>query len=65
MNNEFESLSIDSLKALLVTHQTELEKALLDGVTWQKAQKKRKLVTELSILIHKRSCANPAESETR
>jgi hypothetical protein len=65
MDNEFLKLDVEEMRNLLVKHQADLEKALIDGASWKEVQKQRKLITELSILIDKRSSADPAEREVR
>jgi hypothetical protein len=54
------------LQSLFDQHQRDLNTALLEGAEWKDVQEKRKLVTELSIvLFHRTVSSNPAEFNTR
>ena len=64
MNTNFWSQDLDSLKALHATCSKELEAALLEGMDWKQLEEKRRLVTQLSIVIDRRTKGipqNPAE----
>jgi hypothetical protein len=54
MQTDFNKLSLPELKALYLKADEELRAALLDGASWEQAQEKRTIVTELAIHIHKR-----------
>ncbi|RYF83719.1 MAG: hypothetical protein EON98_10045 [Chitinophagaceae bacterium] len=63
---ELWKLDTDALKLMYDQHQKELKEALLEGTDWKEVQDKRKLVTELSIILYHRTIStNPAEFNTR
>ena len=67
MEKNLLNLDTAALKALYEKHLQELSAALLSGVDWRDTgvQDKRKLLTELSKLLDKRSTNNPAEYANR
>ena len=63
---ELWKLDTDALKLMYDQHQKELKEALLEGIDWKEVQDKRKLVTELCIILYNRTIStNPAEFNTR
>lgn len=65
MDNELWSLDLDSLKSMYATQTEKLAKALLEGSDWDALNEQRILVTQLSIVIERKSSGvvdNPAEN---
>lgn len=54
MNTNYWTQDLDELKALYATHVKEFESSLLAGAEWTELAEKRRLITELSIVIDRR-----------
>jgi hypothetical protein len=54
MDIHLSSLSLEELINLYQKANLELEKSLLEGKQWEAIKVKKQMVTELSIVIHKR-----------
>lgn len=54
MNTNYWTQDLDSVKALYAAHVKEFEDSLLAGVEWKELEAKRRLITELSIVIDRR-----------
>ena len=66
MDKELRDLDSADLKTLYDKHLDELSQALLSGAEWKDVQDKRKLLIELSRLLHTgRRTHNPAENANR
>ena len=68
MNNELWSQDLDSLNQMLVNETRSLTEALLQGAHWEAVEDKRKLITQLSLVIDRKKEGinyNPAENNTR
>jgi len=67
MESELRNLDSATLKTLYDKHLQELSDALLSGAEWKDVQDKRKLLIELSKLLHTSTSgtSNPAETATR
>jgi len=60
------NLDAVTLRSLYEHHEKELKTDLLAGKEWQEVQDKRRMVTELSIVLYYRSVStNPAEHNIR
>ena len=67
MENNYDTLDLDSLTLLYEQAENKLRSTLLAGASWEIVAELRKTATELAITIHKRLYAlssklNPAES---
>ncbi len=68
MYQELWSHDLDSLKKMFVSESRELTEALLQGADWEEVEDKRRLVTQLSLVIDRKSEGinfNPAENSIR
>jgi hypothetical protein len=65
MNFDPSSLDLDTLKAMYQKEEETLKSKLLNGALWHEVKENRKIVTELSIALHKKYQSlqglNPAE----
>ena len=62
MNQEWENMDILQLQHLYKDYSCELEKKLLNGVSWQEVSEQRREVTELAIAIYRRLNPSPANN---
>lgn len=68
MNPELWSQDLDSLKQMYVSESKLLTEALLHGADWKELESKRKLLSQLSLVIDRKKEGinyNPAENNTR
>lgn len=68
MNQELWSQDLDSLNQMFVNESNSLKEALLQGAAWEEVEDKRKLLTQLSLVIDRKKEGinyNPAENNTR
>jgi hypothetical protein len=69
MKRGYEDLDIETLQRLYAAQEKELETAVLSGKAWELVSLKRKILTELSILLHEKlqqqANATPAEAMLR
>lgn len=69
MERNLQHINLGTLKTLYNKEVEALHARLLSGASWEDTQEQRRLVTELSIAMHRRtstiSSANPAESQIR
>jgi len=66
MEEHWGAVDLNTLKALYEKEQEKLTAALLSGAEWKEVQDQRKNVTELSILLYRRTQSeNPAEYYSR
>jgi hypothetical protein len=68
MEKDLWSLDLDSLKTMYTAQSAKLSNALLDGTDWETLNEQRILVTQLSIVIERKSKAvvdNPAGNPIR
>ena len=61
------SYDLPVLKVMYEQEAEVLQRALLNGATWEEVREQRKKVTDLAIAMHKKRFAstNPAESSSR
>jgi hypothetical protein len=65
MENNLNTLDIDTLKRMHQSASFRMQSALLGGASWDEVKDHREMVTELAIAIHKKQPSyflNPAES---
>jgi hypothetical protein len=69
MEINLSTFSLEDLRNMYERADSELKAALLSGAGWEEVQDKRRLVTELSIHLHKRthrnSVSSPADTPLR
>jgi hypothetical protein len=68
MYQELWSQDLDSLKQMYASESKKLVEALLQGADWEEVEDKRKLVTQLSVVIDRKKEGinfNPAENSIR
>lgn len=68
MDTSWNDLDVEALKMLYEQESLNLKAALLRGTSWNDLKDQRQKVTELSIVLHKKTHAatgNPAESIDR
>lgn len=67
MLQELWKMDLEALKTLYIQENTTLTEALLDGATWQEVADKRKMISQLSLIIERKSAGldHPAENKNR
>jgi len=67
MSSKLWELDLSVLRSMYEKEKSDLNRALLNGASWEEMKDQRRLVTELSIALHKRMMrdSNPAEVPTR
>jgi hypothetical protein len=68
MNQELWNRDLDSLKQMYVSESKALTEALLQGADWKDVEDKRRLLTQLSLVIDRKKEGinyNPAENNNR
>ncbi|MDB5251292.1 MAG: hypothetical protein JWP27_461 [Flaviaesturariibacter sp.] len=68
MEDNLNSLELDTLKRMHQSAAFRMQAALLSGSSWEDVREHREMVTELAIAIHRKEPAyflNPAESPRR
>ena len=68
MKYNLREMEVEELKKLYSVAEQALQKALLNGASWEEVKAKRDLVTDISIQLHKRKLSggsSPAESNLR
>lgn len=68
MEINLKELETEELKMLYSKTENELQTALLNGASWEEVKAKRDLVTNISIILHKRKfpvSGSPAENPFR
>lgn len=69
MEIDLSSLDLEQLKTIYEKADADLKNALLGGDSWKDVQDKRKTVTELAILMHKKrffyGLSSPADTPLR
>ena len=64
MDTSWNDMDVDTIRSLYEQESSNLKAALLQGISWNDLKDQRQKVTELSIILHKKThgtTANPAE----